>query len=138
MSVCSNTHLDALCVQLHKCVFCFRCATNKALKRIQSTYLNNCLHTHKYVIAHTCYSATKPPLLLAACAPVQSFLLSLFHSREQMFGDSLQPQRISVYSANSSTQHFELQREICSQGFGGGIVRRGGAFESVEGAVRTG
>lgn len=33
------------CVQLHKYVFCFLGATNKALKEIQSTYLNNCSPT---------------------------------------------------------------------------------------------
>ncbi|PWA28698.1 hypothetical protein CCH79_00014855 [Gambusia affinis] len=65
-------------------------------------------------------------------------LFSCLHSREQMFGDSLQPQRISVYSANSNTQHFWLQREICSWGCGGGIVRQGGALESVKGAMRMG
>lgn len=56
------------------------------------------------------------------------------HSREQMFGDSLQPQRISLYTANSSTQHFWLQWEICSRrcwGWGEG------GFELVEGTRRS-
>ncbi|TRY96118.1 hypothetical protein DNTS_015584 [Danionella cerebrum] len=41
-----------------------------------------------------------------------SFQLSVYTSGEQMFGDSFQPQRISVY--NSSTQHFWRTKKLLS------------------------
>lgn len=104
------------CVQLHKYVFCFLGATNKGLKKIQSTYLNNCALTRACIQTHTNPYIThsdRATLNNMHSNPVLASPL-LLHSREQMFGDSLQPQRISVYKANSSTQHFWLQREICS------------------------
>lgn len=104
------------CVQLHKYVFCFLGATNKALKEIQSTYLNNCSPTRACTQTYTNPYITHSDRATLNSMHTHPVLASplLLHSREQMFGDSLQPQRISVYKANSSTQHFWLQREICS------------------------
>lgn len=94
-------------------------------KKIQSTYLNNCslacVHTRTYKSIHFDRAA----LNNMHTSPVLASPLVL-HSREQMFGDSLQPQRISVYKANSSTQHFWLQWEMCS--WSGG---RGGLWVTV-------
>lgn len=109
-------HIWMPCVQLHKYVFCFLGATNKALKKIQSTYLNNCSLTHIHTHTHTNPYITHSDRATLNNTHTNPVLASplLLHSREQMFGDSLQSQRISVYKANSSTQHFWLQREICS------------------------
>ena len=126
-----------LCVQLLKYVFCFLGATNIAFKSIQSTYLNNCSLTHARTHTHTSLYITHSDgatLNSTHTSPVFASPL-LLHSREQMFGDRLQPQRISVYTANSSTQHFWLQWEICSWGWGG---VGDGSFESVEGFVWMG
>lgn len=107
--LCVPVRIWMPCVQLHKYVLCFLGATNKALKKIQSTYLNNCSLTHTPCI-HTCTSIHNTFWQRYTehnmhTSPVLASPL-LLHSREQMFGDSLQPQRISVYKANSSTQHF--------------------------------
>lgn len=120
------------CVQLHKYVFCFLGATNKALKEIQSTYLNNCSPTRACTQTYTNPYITHSDRATLNSMHTHPVLASplLLHSREQMFGDSLQPQRISVYKANSSTQHFWLQREICSwkkkRGWGGVFHDDGG------------
>lgn len=61
--VCVSMDIWMPCVQLHKYVFCFLGATNKALKKIQSTYLNNCsltrtctqTHTHSYKSIHNTF-----------------------------------------------------------------------------------
>lgn len=85
-------------------------------------YSHACAHAHTnpYVI-----HSDRATLNNMHASPVLASPLSL-HSREQMFGDSLQPQRISVYKANSSTQHFWLQWEMCS--WSGG---RGGLWVTV-------
>lgn len=76
------------------------------------------MHTHSYKSIHnTLWQSSAEQYVCTS--PVLASPLVL-HSREQMFGDSLQPQRISVYKANSSTQHFWLQWEICSWNGGEG------------------
>lgn len=124
--VCVPMYIWMPCVQLHKYVFCFLGATNKALKEIQSTYLNNCSLTRACTHTHTNAYITHSDRATLNNMHTNPVLASplLLHSREQMFGDSLQPQRISVYKANSSTQHFWLQREICSWGRGGALSQR--------------
>lgn len=108
--VCARAPMGMPCVQLHKYVFCLRGATNKAFKKVQSIYLNN------YSLTRACTQTYTNPYIIHSdratlnnmCThPVLASPL-LLHSREQMFGDSLQPQRISAYKANNSTQHFWL------------------------------
>lgn len=73
------TYLDALCIQLHKYVFCFLGATNKAFTRIQSTYLNNCSVTRACTLTHIAHCdiatlgnmSTNPSPCLSSHAPLQ-------------------------------------------------------------------
>lgn len=126
---CAPAHIWMPCVQLHKYVFCFLGATNKALKKIQSTYLNNCSLTHACTRTHTNLYIThcdRAPLN-NMCAPVQSLpLLSCSTPGSRCLGTAY-----SLSEFLCTKQTAALSTSGCNGKFALEMGGRGGLWVSV-------